>query len=76
MSHVFKDSVGETTHRTDGGFHPTTATTATLVSPKYVVALLTSGFGVRVPGGVLGDIDAHQQVLSVKRILLVGVVDL
>jgi hypothetical protein len=38
--------------------------------------LLTSGFGVRVPGGVLGEIHAHQQVLSFERILLVGVVDL
>jgi hypothetical protein len=27
--------------------------------------LLTSGFGVRVPGGVLGDIDAHQRILEI-----------
>jgi hypothetical protein len=40
------------------------------------VIILTSKFGVRVPGGVLGDTNAHQQILEIKRILLVGVVDL
>ena len=35
--------------------------------------LLTSGFGVRVPGGAQIKTIAHQQVLMITRILLVGI---